>query len=124
MTAGTVQGAWTCGLIAGAFGKVTDLQEGAWATWSRIRKGADGAGVVTDMQGLRGNRRKVSGVSRIGAKGVFSGAQERRGPLVYPPQGKCFEEALLGSSGSGFRPLPYVRDSGALSGPGLMGKEK
>jgi hypothetical protein len=65
-------------------GKVTNLQEGARAMWSRIRKETGGAGLVADMQGLRGKRRKVSGVSRIGAKGVFPGAQEGRGPLVYP----------------------------------------
>jgi hypothetical protein len=58
--------------------------------WSRIRKETGGAGLVADMQGLRGKRRKVSGVSRIRAKGVFPGAQEGRGPLVYPPKGKCY----------------------------------
>jgi hypothetical protein len=35
---------------AGAFGKVTNLQEGVRATWSRIRKEAGGGGPVADMQ--------------------------------------------------------------------------
>jgi hypothetical protein len=50
MTAGIVQGAWTCGLIAGAFGRVTNLQEDVRATWSRIRKEPGGAGLVADLQ--------------------------------------------------------------------------
>src|ERR1019366_10558279 len=98
MTGGIVRGAWTCGLIAGAFGRVTNLQEGERATWSWIRKEPGGARVVADMQGLRGKRRKVSGVSRIGAKGVFPGAQEGRGPLVYPPKGKCLGGGSLRSA--------------------------
>ena len=56
MTVGIVQGAWTCGLIAGAFGRVTNLQEGVGATWSRIRKEADGAGVVADTRDAQGKR--------------------------------------------------------------------
>jgi hypothetical protein len=72
------------------------MHDGVRAMWSRIRKGADGAGVVTDMQGLRGNRRKVSGVSRIGAKGLFPGAQEGSCPLANPPQGRKLRRILIG----------------------------
>ena len=41
---------------SGAFGKVTNMQDGVRATWSRIRKAADGAGLAADMQGSWGKR--------------------------------------------------------------------
>src|ERR1700675_1093557 len=84
MTAGIVRGAWTCGLIAGSFGRVTNLQEGERATWSQIRKEPGGARAVADMQGCGGKGEKCQGFRGLGLKACSPAHKRGAAPLCIP----------------------------------------
>ena len=88
MTAGIVQGAWTCGLIAGAFGKVTNLQKMVWVPWSRKRKKKTDAVWSRIRKAWGGKREAQQGFRGLGLKGVYAGTQDGSCPLANPPQGK------------------------------------